>query len=293
MLMNHVNLAKLVQAEPIKKHGENNFCVVLLAHAETQDEANKKEIELIEILQTRGITSNKRLQTRDRSKGYNIAIGGVTNVMTDLQQSNETRLKISKAHKGKKLTEQHRTKISQTQQGNQKRLGKMHTEETKKKIREALAGKKLSPETCEKISQGMLGREVSPETRAKIGAANRGKIRTEEMRQKNRESHLGIKQSPEVIEKRIASLRGRQRPEEVRRKISESNSGKEGLKGESNGSAKLTEEQVRKIKMLLASGVKVDDITKQFRMSRGAIGNIKSGRSWSHVILTEEESIAL
>lgn len=266
-------------SKAIKKHGIENFTVTLLCQLTSQAEADAKEIELIE-----------EFQTRDRSKGYNIAIGGVCNVMTGLRMPEEMRLKISFAHKGKKLSEEHCQKISQIQMGNKKRLGKMHSSETKQKISEALSGRKLSEEWRSAISEGMKGHSVSQETRVKISTANRGKIRTEEIRRRISEKHKGKKQSPEVIEKRIAPLRGRPRSEEVRRKISEGNRGKEGLRGEVNGASKLTEDQVREIKRLFADGARNIDIMRQFGMSKGTIANIKCGRSWSHVILSEGDT---
>lgn len=169
-------------------------------------------------------------------------------------------------------------------------LGRKHTEETKALIRSKTRGVKLSEDLRKKISEGQMGRVLSPETRAKISAANRGKVRTEEMRRRNSESRKGKKPSPETIEKVRAALTGRPRPEEVRRKISEGNRGKEGSKGEDNGSSKLTEDQVREIKRLFANGARNIDVMKQFGMSKGAIANIKSGRSWSHVILNERDA---
>lgn len=264
-------------SKAIRKHGVENFVVSLVCQVETQEEADAKEIELIALL-----------QTRDRSKGYNIAIGGVSNVLTGLHMSEETRKKISAAHKGKKLTDDHRRLISKVQLGNKKRLGKMHSDETKQKIRESLTGRKLTEEQCAVISERMNGHVLSPEARAKISAANRGRKHTEEARRKNAEAHRGKKTSPETIEKLRAALTGRTRPEDVCRKISEGLKGKPGLQGEDNGSSKLTEDQVREIKRLFAEGARNIDVMKQFGMSKGAIANIKSGRSWSHVILNTE-----
>jgi len=53
-------------------------------------------------------------------------------------------------------------------------LGRHHTEETKRKISLAHKGKKLSEEHKRKIVAKLIGRPVSEETRKKIGDANRG-----------------------------------------------------------------------------------------------------------------------
>jgi len=52
-------------------------------------------------------------------------------------------------------------------------------------------GKKLTEEHKRKISLGLIGKECKKETREKISKSNMGKIRTEEMKKKNSLAHLG------------------------------------------------------------------------------------------------------
>ena len=52
--------------------------------------------------------------------------------------SEAIKIKISKANKGKKLSNEHKNKISKSLEGNKRNLGKYHTEETKRKISEAI-----------------------------------------------------------------------------------------------------------------------------------------------------------
>ncbi|WP_238538481.1 hypothetical protein [Nitrolancea hollandica] len=55
-------------------------------------------------------------------------------------------------------------------------------------------------------------------------------------------------------------------------------------KGQRNGRAKLTDDDVRAIRRIFASGgITRRDLAKQFGVSNVVIGNILSGKSWSHV----------
>jgi DNA-binding XRE family transcriptional regulator len=55
--------------------------------------------------------------------------------------------------------------------------------------------------------------------------------------------------------------------------------------GAAHHAAKITEEQVREIKQLLAASVRQADIAERFGVDRTTICNIKTGRSWSHVTI--------
>lgn len=82
----------------IEKYGWDNFRHEILFGGLTKEEAEQKEIELIA-----SYKSNKR------EYGYNVANGGLVNSGYSL--SEETRTKISNAHKGKKLSEEQRKKM--------------------------------------------------------------------------------------------------------------------------------------------------------------------------------------
>ena len=62
-----------------------------------------------------------------------------------------------------------------TRSDHQRLHQKMMTEETKKKLSEALKGKKLSEEHKNKLSESMKGHQVSEETRNKIAESKKGK----------------------------------------------------------------------------------------------------------------------
>ena len=77
-------------------------------------------------------------------------------------------------------------------------LGKHHSEDTRKKIREAKNGKHHSAETRLKISEShkgenhpLFGKHHSDETRQKMSEAHKGRNHSDETRQKMSEAHKG------------------------------------------------------------------------------------------------------
>ena len=94
-------------------------------------------------------------------------------------------------------------------------LGIKRTEETRKKISEALTGRESS----------LKGIPRSEETKQKISIANTGYKHTEESNEKNRQAHLGTTQT-EYAKQRIAEFQRTQtRSEETRRRMSEAKKG--------------------------------------------------------------------
>jgi group I intron endonuclease len=112
--------------------------------------------------------------------------------MTGKSPSAETKAKLSLAHKGSKrspevrqkmkllqvaraakLTPEDRLQLSERTRGNTNKLGKPHSEETRRKIGLAnkgkLTGRKRSPEATEKARLANTGRKRSAETKQKIG----------------------------------------------------------------------------------------------------------------------------
>jgi hypothetical protein len=166
--------------------------------------------------------------------------------------------------------------------------GRKHSEKTKNLISKKNAGRKLSDEQRIKISQARQNHIVSSETREKISKANKGKIRSQEVKDKISAFMKTRPHTESWRQKTSSALKGRKRPDDVKQKISDSKRGKEchALKGEGNGSAKLTEKDVVEIKHLLASRVRIKDIMQRFNVSKGTIANIKTGRSWSHVSIS-------
>lgn len=85
---------------------------------------------------------------------------------------------------------------------NKTRGGETHahvSEETRRKLSDALTGRKLSPETLKKRSETMKGHFVSEETRRKIGNRHRGKVASKELREKLKTSHKKEAKPVEMI----------------------------------------------------------------------------------------------
>lgn len=53
--------------------------------------------------------------------------------------------------------------------------------------------------------------------------------------------------------------------------------------GENHPIAKLTEEDIKKIRNLILNGVSKSELASIFKVSRSTIGDIKAKRSWAHV----------
>lgn len=122
--------------------------------------------------------------------------------------SEVTKLKMSEAHKGKKLTEEAKMKLSEANKGEKHPFfNKKHSEESRKKIRDARANYIFTPEHKAAISNGMKGKNTwsrgsvaTNETRKKLSIALKGKKRgamTEEQKRKISEAKTGTKLSIE------------------------------------------------------------------------------------------------
>lgn len=150
----------------------------------------------------------KRLSEETKQKLRVVNIGHLV--------SNVTRLKISSAMKGKKLSIQHRTRVIAA-------LHRPCLPETRRRIGIANSGKKPSAETRAKLSAARkgrpcsnlqqliacnTGRPCSVETRAKISLSNKGRNKpspTAEHRAKISASLLGITRNAETRAKMSAA----------------------------------------------------------------------------------------
>jgi group I intron endonuclease len=147
-----------ILAHAFKKYGKENFNCVLLEAAETKDELDAKEIYWID-----------KLDSRNKSIGYNITAGGEGTV--GYQHTEEAKKKMSIAKKGKQLTDTH-----------------------KKAIGLRLKGHTLSEESKAKLREANLGQKRTEETKQKLREAHKKNPRnfTEEYRRKLRESRARV-----------------------------------------------------------------------------------------------------
>lgn len=181
----------------MKKYGIENFSHQLLEEYNSQNEADSAEEFWIEFF-----------QSRNRLMGYNIKPGGMVSTL-----SKDTKQKISKAHKGKKLSKAHIENISKAL------TGRKFTEEHKNKI--SRLGSTQTTETREKISQAHIGMVHTKETKDKISKINSGKnsgergpnskLTNEQVIQIRLQASLGIKQKTlalqfNVSEKLISNI---------------------------------------------------------------------------------------
>lgn len=113
-----------------------------------------------------------------------------------------------------------RRRIGRSKLGNKNMVGRKLSEETKRKISEAHKGKPPRWDVINRLAEinrgnrHGVGRKASPETRAKMSAAHIGKhfnknVRkwTDEERAAHSARHKGKKMSPEAIEKTAAASR--------------------------------------------------------------------------------------
>jgi group I intron endonuclease len=108
----------------IKSYGNEKFVVTVLLAGLSRDEANTREVELI-----------SHYKSNSRETGYNVTIGGeghrgvfgVSHPMYGIRRADLS--ERNKQQKGKKLSEEHKRKISP--------VGRKQSDETKKKMSES------------------------------------------------------------------------------------------------------------------------------------------------------------
>ena len=169
----------------VLKYGWDNIIHEILYTNLTKEEAERMEIELIVYY-----------KSNQPDFGYNIANGG--NCAESIAE--ETRQKLSEAHKGKIPSEETRKKLSKATSGvNNPFYGKKHTDETKQKLREIhlgleskLKGVPQTDETKKKESESAKRRFANPKNHPMFGVHH-----TDETKQKMSKSHKGLKQSEE------------------------------------------------------------------------------------------------
>ena len=101
--------------------------------------------------------------------------------------SDETRRKMSEALKGKPRSKEIRRKISEAHKG------KTHSEKSRRNMSESQKGKTFSEETKRKLSEAKKGKTHSEETKAKMSEAHKGKTNSEESKRKLSEANKGRK----------------------------------------------------------------------------------------------------
>lgn len=164
----------------IKKYGWNSIAHKILHTDLTKEKADILEKMYIQFFKRKNIS-------------LNIADGGEGGPRGHF--SAEHRRKISKAHKGKVLTEEHRRKMSEAKKG------KPLSVEHRQKISESHKGKPRGPHTAEakrKISETNKGKHLTAETKRKLSEINKGKVLTIEQCRKISEFRKGRPQKRSI-----------------------------------------------------------------------------------------------
>jgi group I intron endonuclease len=203
----------------IRKYGRDRFELVILAECSGQDELNRRESELV--------VENR---AGERGMGYNVRSGGDGGG----PHSAETRMKQSLAkigivphNKGKKMPEVQRLQMIERLRSHPRKrrplseetkakigaanairgLGRIQSEATRQRHREATIKRFASPEARRNHSEALQGHVCSEETKQKLRTRLLGRTIPEEWREKLRQANLGKKQSAETIAKISAALR--------------------------------------------------------------------------------------
>lgn len=184
----------------LKKYGRDSFSIEVLFEAKDQNDLDSNEIRLIEYY-----------GTRDRSIGYNLAVGG-----SGGKQSAETvALRVSKT-KGKVRTDEFKASVSEW------RTGAKHSDETKAKLSKAAKNRNpVSAETRLKLSECSKRRVWTDAQKEHLRKIHTGRIISEDQRKQISATLTGRKQSADVIAKRVAKTTGKKRTPEQCQKISE------------------------------------------------------------------------
>ena len=181
----------------IKKYGFDNFKYEVLVTIDLEDKQElKQKLDYFEQFYIR--------KYHTFENGYNLTLGGGGS--------------LSCFH-----TEESKRKMSKSQKGNKNCLGRVLSDETKRKIGEANRGRKMSDEVCRKMSEAH--RNMSEETKRKMSESHKGIKRgapSDEARRKMSESHKGhVPWNKGLKGVQSAWNKGVKMSEETKQKISE------------------------------------------------------------------------
>lgn len=175
----------------IKKYGRTAFVREILEKFETQEEAYKREEEVVTAeLVVDPMCYNEKIGGRGGMRGRKMPEEEKQRIRKKLQGrqlSPETIAKLVAKNKGRKRTPE------QIRRNSESHKGKKPSEETREKLRKAHSHPRADW-IKERIRQGKLGHTVSEETRKKISESGKGRIlgpRSEEVKRKIGDKNKG------------------------------------------------------------------------------------------------------
>ena len=157
--------------------------IIFLKQNLTEEEAFRHEIYMIAVLGRKDLGEGI---LHNRTNGGEGPSGAII--------SDETRRRMSEAHKGRNVSEETKIKLSvasknPSEETRRKMSEWIRSEETRIKISEASKGHNVSEETRRKISEAHKGHTVSEETKRKLSEARKGKTHSEETKRKISEAN--------------------------------------------------------------------------------------------------------
>lgn len=96
------------------------------------------------------------------------------------------------------ISDETRSRMSESRKGNKSALGMIHSDESKKKMSEKHKGKKFTAEHIENMRKACLGKKLSDETKRKIGIKSVGRYFSPEARKKISDAGIGRIHSDET-----------------------------------------------------------------------------------------------
>ena len=128
--------------------------------------------EVLEYIDPESLIKREQYYVDTLNPEYNLC--PVTGSPLGYRHTEETRRKMSKAHKGERSHLYGKHPSEETRRRNSEaHIGKVLSKETKRKISAALRGRTLSEDHRRKISKSLMGHQVSEESRMKMSIAHR------------------------------------------------------------------------------------------------------------------------
>lgn len=184
----------------VNKHG---FVAEIASRFEDEKDAFEHERFLIWCFKSIGINLINATEGGEGLSGFN--------------HSQQTKIKISSKNSGRKLTEEHKLKLSLAKQGsNHHNFGMHHSDKTKEKLSKSLLGRKFTDETKKKMSLAKIGKQPSKDALEKLS-----KIRTGTKWYTDGKTNIRLKLS-DVVPHGFSLGRSNCMTEEVKAKISKS-----------------------------------------------------------------------